>query len=44
MAERQAKQIAQEEASKNQKKNKEVSKPNGISNLLDFNKKRQAFA
>jgi glycosyltransferase involved in cell wall biosynthesis len=45
MAERQAKQIAQEEASKENKKIKEITtKSNTISNLLDFNKKRQALA
>ena len=44
MAERQAKQIAQEKVSKENKKIKENSKSNTISNLLDFNKKRQALA
>jgi glycosyltransferase involved in cell wall biosynthesis len=43
MAERQAKQIAQEEATSKDKKIKEPSK-SPISNLLDFNKKRQALA
>ncbi len=41
MAERQAKQIAQEKASKEQKKSN--TKPNEISNLLSF-KKREAYA
>ena len=41
MAERQAKQIAQEAASA--KKQKTAAKPNEISNLLSF-KKREAFA
>ena len=44
MAERQAKQIAQEKVSKENKKIKENSKSNTISNLLDYNKKRQALA
>lgn len=42
MAERQAKQIAQEEALN--KKKQEQKKTNPISNLLDFNQKRQALA
>lgn len=44
VAERQAKQIAQEESSKETKKIKEAGKSSTISNLLDFNKKRQALA
>lgn len=44
MAERQAKQIAQEENSKETRKIKEAGKTSTISNLLDFNKKRQALA
>ena len=43
MADRQAKQIAQEEAFKSKKKAAE-QKQSPISNLLDFNQKRQALA
>ncbi len=43
MAERQAKQTAQENALKEQQKEKKVSKPSEITNLLSF-KKRQAYA
>ena len=42
MAERQAKQIAQEEVLS--KKKQDAKKTNPISNLLDFNQKRQALA
>jgi len=42
MADRQAKQIAQEEAL--EKKKQEQKKANPLSNLLDFNEKRQALA
>ena len=42
MAERQAKQIAQEEALN--KKKQEEKKTSPISNLLDFNQKKQALA
>ncbi len=44
MAERQAKQIAQEDALKSKKKATEQKQQNPISNLLDFNQKRQALA
>ena len=42
VAERQAKQIAQEDALK--KKKASTQKTNPISNLLDFNEKKQALA